>query len=54
MFKRGSRARVWISQDAMHLPVRFQVEFKFGTGVATLTDYRPPNRAGLRTEAGPK
>jgi hypothetical protein len=44
MFKRGSTARVWISQDDRHLPVRFQVEFKFGTGVATLTDYRPPTQ----------
>lgn len=42
MFKRGSTAKVWISQDDRHLPLRFQVEFKFGTGVAWLTDYHPP------------
>ena len=36
MFKRGSSVRVWISQDERHLPVRFEVEFKMGTGVATL------------------
>jgi hypothetical protein len=42
MFRRGSRARVWISQDAQRLPVRFQVEFKFGTGIATLDSYTPP------------
>jgi hypothetical protein len=42
MFKHGSTVRVWISQDARHLPVRFQVEFKFGAGVATLVDYQPP------------
>jgi hypothetical protein len=43
MFRRGSRARVWISQDAQHLPVRFEVEFKFGTGIATLASYTPPS-----------
>jgi hypothetical protein len=42
MFKRGSGVRVWISQDERHLPVKFQVEFKFGSGVATLTHYQPP------------
>jgi len=43
MFKRGSTVKVWISQDAQRLPVRFQVEFKFGSGVATLVAYRAPN-----------
>jgi hypothetical protein len=42
MFKRGSTVRVWISQDERHLPVKFEVEFKFGKGVATLTKYEPP------------
>lgn len=36
MFKRGSAVHVWISQDGQRLPVRFEVEFKFGAGVATL------------------
>ncbi len=40
--KRGSTVRVWISQDERHLPVKFEVEFKFGSGVATLVDYQPP------------
>jgi hypothetical protein len=43
MFKRGSTVRVWISQDERHLPVKFEVEFKFGSGVATLVDYQPPS-----------
>jgi hypothetical protein len=43
MFRRGTRALVWISQDAQHLPVRFQVEFKFGAGIATLESYTPPS-----------
>ena len=46
MFKRGSTVRVWISQDERKLPVKFQVEFKFGAGVATLMHYQPPTQAG--------
>jgi len=42
MFKRGSTVSVWISQDEKHLPVRFEVEFKFGSGVATLIEHEPP------------
>lgn len=43
MFKRGSTARVWISQDERRLPMKFAVEFKLGTGVATLTRYDAPS-----------
>jgi hypothetical protein len=42
MFKRGSNVRVWIAQDERRLPVKFEVEFKFGAGVSTLTDYMEP------------
>jgi hypothetical protein len=42
MFKRGSTVKVWIAQDDHKLPVQFQVEFKIGTGTATLDAYRPP------------
>jgi hypothetical protein len=42
MFKRGSNVKVWISQDGRRLPVKFEVEFKFGVGVSTLTKYTPP------------
>ncbi|MDB6126818.1 MAG: hypothetical protein JWM35_714 [Verrucomicrobia bacterium] len=45
MFKRGSNVRVWISQDERHLPVKFEVEFKFGVGISTLTKYTPPDPA---------
>ena len=45
MFKRGSGVKVWISQDALHLPVKFQVEFKFGAGVASLERYDLPTAA---------
>jgi len=54
MFKRGSAVHVWISQDGRNLPVRFQVDFKFGSGVATLIDHRiqpapEPENAGTST-----
>lgn len=42
MFKRGSNVHVWISQDGEPLPVRFEVEFKFGAGIATLTAHQTP------------
>jgi hypothetical protein len=44
MFKRGTAVRVWIAQnDPRRLPVRFEVEFKFGSGVATLNSYQAPS-----------
>jgi len=43
MFRRGSTVKVWIeTDDDRHLPVRFSVGFRFGTGTATLIDYQPP------------
>ncbi|MGA2015713.1 MAG: DUF3108 domain-containing protein [Opitutaceae bacterium] len=43
MFRRGSTVRVWIeTDDDRHLPVRFEVGFRFGSGTATLLDYSPP------------
>jgi hypothetical protein len=42
IFKRGGRVRVWISQDQLRLPVKFEVSMKVGTGVAMLTEYIPP------------
>jgi hypothetical protein len=50
MFRRGSTVRVWIAQDDRRLPVRFEVEFKIGTGTAVLDAYRPP--AESATSAG--
>ncbi len=52
MFKRGSTVRVWISQDERRLPVKFEVEFKVGTGTATLDAYEPPH-AAARPAAAP-
>ena len=40
MFKRGSEVHVWISQDGRRLPLKFEVDFKFGAGVATLIDHQ--------------
>jgi hypothetical protein len=45
MFKRGANVKVWVSRDTARLPVRFQVDFKVGTGVATLVKYSPPDVA---------
>lgn len=42
MFKRGSSVRVWIAQDSHRLPVKFEVEFKIGTGTAVLESYQGP------------
>ncbi len=43
MFKRGSTVRVWLeTDDARHLPVRFEVAFRYGVGTATIMDYKPP------------
>lgn len=42
MFKRGGTVCVWVTRDASRLPVRFQVGFNIGTGVATLVKYTPP------------
>lgn len=51
MFKRGSSVRVWIAQDNHRLPVKFEVEFKIGTGTATLEAYEPPPAARVRAGA---
>lgn len=45
MFRRGGTVRVWIAQNEERLPVRFEVEFKIGTGTATLESYSPPKTA---------
>jgi hypothetical protein len=50
MFKRGSSVHVWISQDGQRLPVRFEVEFKFGAGIATLIHYEPPTGAATESK----
>jgi hypothetical protein len=52
MFRRGSTVRVWIAQDAHHLPVKFEVEFKIGTGTAMLESYQPPPNSSEGSAAG--
>jgi hypothetical protein len=42
MFRRGSSVRIWIAQDSHRLPVKFEVEFKIGTGTAVLDAYEAP------------
>ncbi|MDX2187930.1 MAG: DUF3108 domain-containing protein [Opitutaceae bacterium] len=41
MFRRGGQVHVWVSRDEARLPVKLQVQLKFGTGTAYLTDYQP-------------
>jgi hypothetical protein len=53
MFKRGSAVRVWVSQDDRRLPVKFQVDFKFGAGFATLNAYEPPKDAAKPATPAP-
>lgn len=50
MFRKGSSVRVWISMDDRHLPLKFEVEFPIGTGVARLEEYTPP--AATSTASG--
>jgi hypothetical protein len=39
---------VWIAQDdERHLPVMFEVEFKFGAGIAFLESYQPPGAGSV-------
>jgi len=49
MFRRGSSVRVWIAQDNLRLPVKFEVGTKIGTGTATLESYAPPTAAADAT-----
>jgi len=41
MFKRGQTVKVWIGQDPRRLPLQFEVQFKVGSGLATLNEYHP-------------
>ncbi|HEY3756570.1 MAG TPA: DUF3108 domain-containing protein [Opitutaceae bacterium] len=42
MFKRGGSVKVWLGDWEGHtIPLRFQVQFKFGSGIASLSDYHP-------------
>ena len=56
MFRKGSKVHVWIAtEDPRKLPVRFEVEFAFGAGVAPLVKYQPPtNVAEAKTSVATK
>jgi hypothetical protein len=54
MFKRGGEIRVWVSNDELRLPLRFQVKEAVGTAMAILTDYQEDADANeLRARAIP-
>lgn len=40
IFKRGGEIKVWISQQALKLPVQMQLKLKFGAATLHLSDYR--------------
>jgi hypothetical protein len=42
LFKRGGEIKVWIAQDASHLPVKMQLKLNFGTASLLLIDYKVP------------
>ncbi|WP_404422694.1 DUF3108 domain-containing protein [Nibricoccus sp. IMCC34717] len=48
MFRRGGQVHVWVARDEQRLPVKLQVQLKYGTGTAYLTDYKP----GAKAETG--
>jgi hypothetical protein len=46
--------RIWIAQDSHRLPVKFEVDFKIGTGTATLEAYVPPSKAAASHGTNPR
>ena len=40
LFARGGQIKVWIAQDESRLPVKMQLELKFGSATLTLTEHK--------------
>jgi hypothetical protein len=40
LFARGGQIKVWIAQDESHLPVKMQLELKFGSATLTLVEHK--------------
>lgn len=36
IFRRGGRIRVWVSDDAIRIPLRLEIKLKYGTAIGTL------------------
>ncbi|GAB5560853.1 MAG: hypothetical protein SynsKO_25000 [Synoicihabitans sp.] len=54
MFKRGGEIQVWVSNDDLRLPLRFQVKVAVGTAMAILTDHQEDaDAAELQARAVP-
>lgn len=47
MFRKGGEVRVWIADDATHLPLRFEVKLQVGTVVALLTEHTDAQSPGV-------
>lgn len=42
LFKRGGEIKVWIAQDGSRLPVKMQLQLKFGSATLALSEYQTP------------
>lgn len=40
MFKKGGEIKIWVSNDELRLPLRFEVKIAVGTAMAILTDHQ--------------
>ncbi|MDR1789803.1 MAG: DUF3108 domain-containing protein [Opitutaceae bacterium] len=38
LFRRGGHIKVWVSDDALRLPLRFEIKLKYGTAIGTLSE----------------
>ena len=43
MFEDGGEIRVWVSDDELRLPLKFEVKMPVGTGMALLMEHTPAN-----------
>lgn len=51
MFKKGGEIQIWVSNDTLRLPLRFEVKVAVGTAMAILTDHQL--NADLQARATP-
>lgn len=53
MFEDGGEIRVWISDDELRLPLKFEVKVPVGTAMALLTEHVPAQSAEFAQAASP-
>lgn len=54
MFEDGGEIRVWISDDELRLPLKFEVKVAVGTAMALLMEYVPANDSAFAQSLTPK